>query len=490
MNEIKIFGSNTIEAHRVGDLHIHRMGHRGGYCAKWEFDEINKIPDATCLNSSPLMNLVRFVERINKEWSGSIVINGLNNVLEKNIGNIIEFESQLLKTIIDIQHTQSLDDPIYFGLNSYSTDNSANENSLNRKLFSSALFKAIARGWNNKIDLSKIVPIIPLSNKFDWENENEVFELAGKFGTPLFLNQSGEKVDSHIWMGDNNSNKGTIGAVTINLPRLTFLNKDEDIFLDSIGEVMEIAKEGLESKRRDLQERLDGGAMPITNDIGTSFEGYKSAIGVTGVHEALNNLFDKGIESKQGKAVAYKILEYMQDRLREFEAETNNLFCLQATPSDGAGYRLAEVDKEKHPEIKTSGVETPYYTNSTWLPVDYTDDLWDALEHQKKLQTMYDGWTVFNIRLVKELDDTDGCKLLIRRIIKSFQVPSLIFSSVLSMCPTHGCVTGGRSKCPKCGAVNQLLNRFEDRFRPNEDWSRGEVEEYKKCKPYVVASGQ
>jgi ribonucleoside-triphosphate reductase (formate) len=487
MNEIRIFGSNMVEAHKAGDIHVHRFGHPGGYCAKWGFDELYKIPGFTSSDSSPLMNLVRFLEGIDKEWSGSIVINGLNDELDDDVRDHIDFENQLLNVVKDIQETRLLDAPIYFGLNDFGIDDEPKEEISNTKIFGSTFFKAVSRGWNEKVNLSKIVPIIPLSNRFDWENvDNRVFELAGKYGTPLFLSKG--KEDSSFWAGEDNSSSGTIGAVSINLPRLAFSCRDENVFLDGVGKVMEIAKEGLESKRRDLQKRLSGGTMPLTECTRASLIGYEGAIGVTGVHEALVNLLDEGIESKQGKAVAYKIIEYMKDRLREFEDETNNLFCLQATPSDGAGYRLAEIDREKHPEIKASGVETPYYTNSTWLPVEYTDDLWDALEHQKKLQTMYEGWTIFNIRLGKELYDAEGCKLLTRRIVERFSVPCFVFSSALSMCPKHGYVEMGKLECPMCGAVNKILYRFEDRFRISEDWSKGEIEEYKRCKPYAVVS--
>jgi ribonucleoside-triphosphate reductase len=315
------------------------------------------------------------------------------------------------------------------------------------------------------------------SKNYKWESEGDlpIFKATGSVYSPIFQKRIGEDTDylADPWVDGavKGTTTGVLDVVTLNVPRLAYGVDDEDDFIAKVGELTEVAVEGLEEKRAFLEEELEDGRLPATKRVVDSFDGFFCGVGVVGVHEAIMQLLEKGIESMQGKAVAYKILEEINRRLKAHWEETGHLFCRIAEPSDGISYRFAELDRVKCPGLKASGVDVPFYTGSTCLRVDYSDDLWDAMEHQKKLQTLYTGGSIFNVYLGRGISDIVGVKTLARRMVERTALPCFSFS------PTLSASDSGR------------FERLSYWYKPVIEMVAGELEEVRLRRPYAVASG-
>jgi ribonucleoside-triphosphate reductase len=210
-----------------------------------------------------------------------------------------------------------------------------------------------------------------------------------------------------------------------------------------------------------------------------------STVGLIGMNEACLNFLGTDITSKEGQGFAIKVLRFMRNRIIEYQKETGNIYNIEATPAEGASYRLARIDKEKYPKIITAGEKVPYYTNSTWLPVNYTDDLWFALKHQEPLQVLYTGGTVFHAFLGERID-ADACRTLVRKIATTFKIPYFTITPTFSICPDHGYVAGERWKCPTCGKAAEVYSRVVGYLRPVQSWNPGKQEEFKQRREYKV----
>jgi ribonucleoside-triphosphate reductase len=295
--------------------------------------------------------------------------------------------------------------------------------------------------------------------------------------SPIFINKE-HKAEYELrnpWLdgGAPGANTGVIGEITPNLPRAAHDSGNEEVFFEHVEEQIDVAVEGLEAKRAFLEEELKVGHLPVTASVVDSFDDFFGAIGVVGVQEALLNLMGKGIDSMKGKAVSYKIIEAMRDRIEAHEKDTGHRFCLEAEPSGEAGHQLAILDKEKFPEMQASGVEAPFYTRSTCLPVDYSDDLWDALEHQKKLQGMYTGGSIFNVFLERGIADPSECKILVKRIFERAQIPCFAISPRLNIPTASG---------------QEQYDRIGYSYRAVSSFGAGEKEEVGLRRPYDVLS--
>jgi ribonucleoside-triphosphate reductase len=340
-------------------------------------------------------------------------------------------------------------------------------NNINRALCDSLIY------LNNKGNFNQ-TPIFIITSEFNWNNKllNSIIEWAFKFGTPVFIKSRYD--DNHFmdlplrqggYLGDNTGN-GRIGSVTINLPRLGYIAKDEDDFYELLNELTWLASKSLEEKRILLEK---SGL--------TSIENHFSVISLIGVHETLLNLIKCGIAESPGKAVTYKILESLRKTIQEINYTTGHQYSLETTPSMPCGYRLAELDKKKYPQIITSGKEISYYTHSTELPANHGNDLWDALEHQKKIQALYTGGACFQLHLAKELKFRKECKLLIKRIFNNFDFSCLLINPAFYICIEHGYMNFNR--CDKCGKETILHRRTGGTIRSIDQWNEGQKEEYK-----------
>lgn len=347
------------------------------------------------------------------------------------------------------------------------------------------------------------IPTYNVGKNFDWESENShlLFEMTAKYGTPYFQNfinsdLNPEDVRSmccrlsmnlkelrHRTGGlfGSGDETGSLGVVTLNMPRLASLSKRNiENFFELIEEYMLLAKTSLEIKRKMLEDNLKKGLFPYTARYLPSFKNHFSTIGLIGMNEACLNLISKDIATEEGRKLALSALNFMRKKIITFQQETGNLYNLEATPAEGASFRLSNIDKQELPDIITAGSdEAPYYTNSTWLPVEYTDDPILALELQEELQTKYTGGTTFHFFLGEALPNADTCKLLVKRVLSRYRIPYLSVTPTFSVCPKHGYLTGEKAHCPHCGAETEVYSRVVGYYRPVANWNKGKKEEYK-----------
>jgi len=375
------------------------------------------------------------------------------------------------------------------------------------------------------------IPTYNITKDFDWENPNlePVWQMTAKYGIPYFANfvNSDMKPEDARSMccrlrlslrelrrrggGYFGANPltGSIGVVTINLPRLGYLAKDEEDFFRRLSRLMEIAKTSLEIKRKALESFTERGLYPyakhylagIKKMAGAYWANHFSTIGLNGMNEACLNFLGVSIAHPDGKAFALKTLHFMREKLKDFQAETGNLYNLEATPAEGSSYRLAKEDKARFPDSITAGTdEAPYYTNSTHLPVGYTDDVFEALEHQDDLQVLYTGGTVLHAFLGERIDDWRQARLLVRRIAESFRLPYYTLTPTFSICPIHGYISGEHFYCPYDHAPEELAavaredgkvpcevySRIVGYLRPVRNWNIGKKQEFAERREYTV----
>jgi len=293
---------------------------------------------------------------------------------------------------------------------------------------------------------------------------------------------------------------GSIGVVTINMPRLGYLSKDEDEFIERLERLMVLAKQSLEIKRKVLERFTERDLYPyskyylreIKRRFGEYWKNHFSTIGLVGMNEACLNLFGKDIASREGQKFTLKVLNFMRNKLIEFQEATDNNYNLEATPAESTSYRLARIDKEKYPEIICANEEeyrkgaSPFYTNSTQLPVNFTDDIFEALDLQDDIQTMYTGGTVFHIFVGETLGDPESIKTLIKKICQNYRLPYLTITPTFSVCPSHGYIAGEYYSCPQCGAQTEVYSRVVGYLRPVSQWNRGKQEEFKIRKTFKI----
>ena len=281
---------------------------------------------------------------------------------------------------------------------------------------------------------------------------------------------------------------GSVGVVTINLPKIAELSKTKAEFMEKLAQRMELAKESLEIKRKLLEDLTDKNLYPYTKfylrDIksrfGVYWKNHFSTIGLIGMNEACLNLLDKGIGSVEGKQFALDVMDFMREIIVEFQKETGNNYNLEATPGEGTSYRLAKLDKQKY----------SYYTNSTQLPVNYTDDIFEVLDHQDDLQTKYTGGTVVHIYAGERIQSIETMKNLVKKICNGYRLPYFTFSPTFSTCPNHGYIAGEHFKCPECGADCEVYSRVVGYIRPVQQWNKGKKKEFQDRTEFVIAENQ
>lgn len=280
-----------------------------------------------------------------------------------------------------------------------------------------------------------------------------------------------------MWsMGDST---GSIGVVTINMNRIGYEAKTKEEYFEKLRHRMLLAKDSLEIKRKVISKNLENGLMPYTKRYLGSFHNHFSTVGLVGMHESCLNFLKKGIDTEEGKQFTIEVLNFMREQLRQFQEETGSLYNLEATPAESTSYRLAMLDKKKYPDIITSGKKTPYLTNSTQLSVDYTEDIITALEHQKDIQPLYTGGTIFHTFLGERLSSGEACKRLVRKIAYNTRLPYFSITPTFSLCKSHGYLKGEQPICPECGAETEVYSRIVGYIRPIKNWNDGKQEEFK-----------
>jgi anaerobic ribonucleoside-triphosphate reductase len=358
------------------------------------------------------------------------------------------------------------------------------------------------------------IPTYNITKDFKWEGtvSQKLFEVAGKYGVPYFSNfintdlkpEDVRSMCCRLRIDNTELRKrggglfganpltGSIGVVTIDIPRLAYVAKNEDDFFERLEEKMEIAKEGLETKRKVLENFTENGLYPyskrylrfVKEGFGSYWKNHFSTVGLLGVNEAALNLYGEDIGTPEGLDFAIEVLTFMRNKLSMFQEETENIYNLEATPAEGTSYRLARIDKKKYPDIVVAnqkhlskGAE-PFYTNSTQLPVDHQADLFEAIEHQEKVQTLYTGGTVFHIYLGERIQSWKAAAQLVKKVSWNSHLQYFTLTPTFSICPTHGYITGEQQQCKLCGAGCEVYSRVVGYLRPVDQWNDGKQAEF------------
>jgi ribonucleoside-triphosphate reductase len=370
------------------------------------------------------------------------------------------------------------------------------------------------------------IPTYNIGKNFDWENKkfDHLWEMTGKYGIPYFANFVNSDMDPEDARSmccrlrlDNrelhkrggglfgaNPLTGSVGVVTINLPRIGYLAKSKKDFYKRLDALMEVARESLDTKRKLIETLTERGLYPYTRFYldaikmrrGHYWSNHFSTIGLVGMNEALLNLLGKDITSKEGKKFAEEVLVHMRDKIIRYQEETGDLYNLEATPAEGTSYRLARLDAQKYPDMIFANDEAvkkrkadPYYTNSSQLPVYFTEDIFEALDLQDGLQTKYTGGTVLHGFLGERIWDVDTTKNLVRKIAESYELPYFTLTPTFSICPVHGYLDGEHYTCPKCviKQETEVYSRVVGYIRPVQQWNKGKKAEFDDRKEFVVA---
>jgi len=513
----KIYPREVCETHEHGDFHIHDLGTLGAYCVGWDLHDLllcgfrgvrGKIEARPAKHFRvALLQIVNFMYTLQGESAGAQAFSNLDTYLapfiradhlsykdvkqhlqefvyNMNVPTRVGFQSPFTNVTLDLEVPRYMrGEPVIIGGKLQDTVYGDYQREMD--LFNRAFAEVMIDGDMHERPFTFPIPTYNITEEFDWDNENlrPVWEMTAKYGIPYFSNFIGSDMKPEDARSmccrlriDNrelrkrggglfgaNPLTGSIGVVTINMPRLGYLAKDEAEFFDRLRNLMELAKESLIIKRKTLEALTEKGLYPyskfylqrIKKSEGGYWKNHFSTIGLIGMNEALLNLYGISIAEEKGHAFALKTLDFMRSRLGAFQEETGSIFNLEATPAEGASYRLAKKDLERYPDIRIYnrehyGGETPYYTNSTHLPVGLAKDLFAALELQDPLQTRYTGGTVFHAFLGERMPSPEATKRLVRKIAETFHLPYYTLTPTFSVCPKHGYISGEHKYCPKC----------------------------------------
>lgn len=501
-----IYSEEVAEAHKTAAFHIHDLSMFSGYCAGWSLRQLiaeglggvpDKITSTPATHLSTLVNqIVNFLGIMQNEWAGAQAFSSFDTYLAPFIrkDNLTEKEvRQCIQSFIYGVNTPSRwgsqapftnitldwvcpDDlknkPAIVGGKEmpYTYGDCQKEMAILNKVFIQLMIEGDAAGRG----FAYPIPTYNITKDFDWGSENAklLFEMTAQYGTPNFQNF----VNSDLNPSDVRSMccrlqldkrelrrrggglfgadefTGSLGVVTINMPQIGYLAKNEQQFYARLDYLMELAKESLSTKRKVIQRLLDGGLFPYTRRYLSKLDNHFNTIGLCGMNECCSNFLGTDITTPKGKAFAEKVLSYMRQRLADYQEETGELFNLEATPAESTSYRLARHDKQQYPDIITAGYEEPFYTNSSQLPVDYTSDIFEALDHQEALQTKYTGGTMFHVFMGEAVKDWETCQELVKTVSSKYRIPFFTISPTYSICRIHGYISGEHFECPKCKA--------------------------------------
>ena len=538
---LKVYPEEISKAHLNGDLHIHNL-YMGtvGYCAGWAVQDIlmegfNGVPAKT--ESSPprhlstaLLQIANFAGTLQNEWAGAQACNSLDTYLAPyvrmdrldyrrlkqeiqqfiynlNISSRWGGQTPFTNITFDSKVPVDLRDKpaIYAG---ETLDNTYEDFQKEMDMINRAFFEVMIEGDMRSRVFTFPIPTYNVTKDFDWDSElsNLLFEMTAKYGNPYFqnfvnsdLNPSEiramccrlrlnlkdlyRRVGGFFGYADKT---GSVGVVTIDMPRIGYLTKDEDEFFERLENLMVLTKDSLEIKRRIVQENIEKGLLPFSRRYLGTLKWHFSTIGLIGMNEACLNFLDRSIAEEEGKDFSLKVLRFMREKTLDFQRETGHIYNLEATPAEGTSHRLAKIDKERYPDIITAGERVPYYTNSTHLPVGYTEDLFEALSHQDDLQVLYTGGTVFHVFIGERIGDAEACKLLVRGIAENFRLPYYTVTPTYSICLDHGYLSGEHSNCPRCGSQTEVYSRVVGYLRPVDNWNIGKQEEYRQRRVYKI----
>ena len=539
----EVYDEEIANAHRNGDLHLHDLSMLTGYCAGWSLKQLiqqglgipGKINSTPASHLSTLCNqMVNFLGIMQNEWAGAQAFSSFDTYLAPfvRVDKLSQKEvKQCIQSFIFGVNTPSrwgtqapfsnitLDWTVPADLRDLPAIVGGKEQDFTygdcqkeMDMVNKAFIEIMTEGDANGRGFQYPIPTYSITKDFDWsetENNRLLFEMTAKYGTPYFSNYINSDMEpsdvrsmccrlrldlrelrkkSGGFFGSGEST-GSVGVVTINMPRIAYLSKTEDEFYQRLDHMMDIAARSLKTKRTVITKLLDAGLYPYTKYYLGTFENHFSTIGLVGMNEACLNArwLHKDLTDPEALEFTKAVLNHMRERLSDYQEKYGDLYNLEATPAESTSYRLAKHDRNRYPEIITANMNgTPYYTNSSHLPVGYTEDIFSALDIQDDLQTLYTSGTVFHAFLGEKLPDWRAAADLVRKIAENYKLPYYTMSPTYSVCHDHGYITGEHFTCPKCGKDTEVWSRITGYYRPVQNWNDGKVQEFKDRKEYNI----
>ncbi len=546
----EIYDKEIADAHKNADIHIHDLSMLTGYCAGWSLKQLiqqglggvpGKITSAPASHLSTLCNqMVNFLGIMQNEWAGAQAFSSFDTYLAPFVkaDNLTYKEvKQCIQSFVYGVNTPSrwgtqapftnitLDWTVPNDLANLNAIVGGKEMDFKYKdckkemdMVNKAFIEVMIEGDANGRGFQYPIPTYSITSNFDWsetENNKLLFEMTAKYGTPYFSNYINSDMEpsdvrsmccrlrldlrelrkkSGGFFGSGEST-GSVGVVTIDMPRIAYLSQNPEEFYKRLDHLMDISARSLKIKREVITKLLDGGLYPYTKHYLGTFANHFSTIGLVGMNEACLNAkwLRKDLTHPEAVEFTKEVLNHMRERLSDYQVEYGDLYNLEATPAESTTYRLAKHDVARYPDIITAAKnpdDKPYYTNSSHLPVGYTSDIFTALDTQDELQTLYTSGTVFHAFLGQKLPDWKAAANLVRKIAENYKLPYYTMSPVYSICAEHGYLIGEHFKCPVCGKPAEVYSRITGYYRPVQNWNEGKTQEYKDRKSYDIANSK
>ncbi len=548
----KIYPKPIREANESGDLHLHNLDTLGCYCMGWDLYDLlikgfcgvpGKIETKAAKHfRAALGQVVNFLYTLQGECAGAVALSNFDTLLapfirydnlnyqqvkqalQEFLFNMavptrVGFQCPFSNITLDLKPSSVFaKQPVIIGGKPQKESYGEFEEEV--KILDKAFYETMLEGDKSGRPFHFPIPTINITKDFPWDEPafNPIFEASAKYGTNYFANYINSEMEpddvrsmccrlrlnlTELYnrggggLFGSGSLTGSIGVATINLPRIGYLSKTKKEFFERLGKLMDLAKESLEIKRKAVENLIEKGLYPYSKFYldgvkkmrGKYYANHFSTIGLIGMNEALLNFIGENIGSKRGKKFALEIMNFMREKLVKYQKETGNIYNLEATPAESTAYRLALKDKEKYPEIITAGTKkVPYYTNSSQLPVNYTDDIFETLKLQDEVQCKYTGGTVLHLFLGERVSDARLVKNLTKKIFEKFHLPYITLTPTFSICPIHGYLAGEHFYCPKCTIKQpcEVYSRVVGYLRPVNQWNLGKQEEFKERKEFKV----
>ena len=541
----EVYDDEIAQAHRSADIHIHDLSMLTGYCAGWSLKQLireglggipGKMTSAPAKHLSVLCNqMVNFLGIMQNEWAGAQAFSSFDTYLapfvkadnlnydqvKKSLEAFIygvntpsRWGTQAPFSNITLDWTVPKDmESVPAIVGGKDMDFTYGDCKEEMDLINKAFIEIMIEGDANGRGFQYPIPTYSITRDFDWsetENNKLLFEMTSKYGTPYFSNYINSDMEpsdvrsmccrlrldlrelrkkSGGFFGSGEST-GSVGVVTINMPRIAYLSADKDEFYRRLDHMMDVAARSLNIKRTVITKLLNEGLYPYTKRYLGTFENHFSTIGLIGMNEACLNArwIRKDLTETEAQEFTKEVLNHMRERLSDYQEQYGDLYNLEATPAESTTYRLAKHDKRRYPDIITAGGDegAPYYTNSSHLPVGYTEDVFSALDIQDELQTLYTSGTVFHAFLGEKLPDWKAAANLVRKIALNYKLPYYTLSPTYSICKQHGYIAGEHFECPHCGEKTEVYSRITGYYRPVQNWNDGKAHEFKDRRTYDI----